>query len=208
MNEQVPPAPPTAVASPRTSGLAIAGAVLGALVWYPRGLALFSFPRAFIAIAAIICATTAIVKIKQSRGFIKGWTLAIIGLTLSSIILLTPLLFSELMRVKENSPRVDCASNMKQIGIAIAMYADGHDGNIPRSFEDLRRYRPNLGEILVCPSAKDRSHPSYQIILGGGKWRDNPDAVVMTESTNDHRGSSGNVLYGDGHVSWVNAQTH
>jgi hypothetical protein len=95
---------------------------------------------------------------------------------------------------------------MKQIGLAIAMYADEHDGNIPRTFDDLRRYSPNLEKILVCPSAKDSKFPSYQILLGGKKWNTSEtiDAIVMTEPMSNHGGSGHTQLYGDGHCSWSN----
>jgi hypothetical protein len=94
---------------------------------------------------------------------------------------------------------------MKQIGVAIDVYAKEHDGNIPRTFDDLRPYTTNLDKLLICPSAKDRSRPSYQIVLGGKKWNGDEtiDTVVVTEPLSNHRFGRW-ALYGDGHVSWVN----
>ncbi|HTS19699.1 MAG TPA: hypothetical protein VMP11_19140 [Verrucomicrobiae bacterium] len=93
---------------------------------------------------------------------------------------------------------------MKQIGLAIVVYAGYHDETIPKTFDDLRAYNPNLDKLLVCPSAKDTSHPSYQIVLGGKKWNtpETVDAIIMTERTGIHR-TGHNALYGDGHVEWV-----
>lgn len=204
MDEQTPPAPTTAAPSPKTSGLAIASALLGAIVWYPSGLALFSFPRAIAAVAAIICGIIAIVQISKSSGSIKGRVVATIGLVLSVGILLLPILFAYGERAEEYCPRCDCADNMKRIGLAIAMYADEHNGEIPREFHDLRPYATDLDKLLICPSAKDTGRPSYEIVLGGSKWNSagTTDAVVLTESPSNHRIGHNN-LYGDGHVAWV-----
>jgi hypothetical protein len=55
--------------------------------------------------------------------------------------LLIGLLLPSVSRVRESSRRVVCASNLKQDGLAVAMFADDHNGVIPTSvFGD----RPNL----------------------------------------------------------------
>jgi prepilin-type processing-associated H-X9-DG protein len=137
------------------------------------------------------------------------WALTIIGLALAGVILLPAVLLSvQDWVIAHNSKRAECLSNMKRIGIAIAMYADSHDGLIPRTFDDLRPYATNLDKLLICPSAKGRSHPSYQILLGGKKWNGSEtiDAIVMTEPMSNHHGSGHNQLYGDGHVAWSNVE--
>ena len=151
-------------------------------------------------------ATNAATKPKTN---LAKWVLTIIGLILGGVILLPAILLSVQERIiTHNSKRAECLSNMKQIGLAIAMYAGEHNGNIPRTFDDIRQYRPNLDKILVCPSTKDSRVPSYQILLGGKKW-DSPetiDAIVMTEPMSNHHGAGHNQLYSDGHVAWSNIQ--
>jgi hypothetical protein len=95
-------------------------------------------------------------------------------------------------------------SNLKQIGRTISMYANEHDGKIPEKLEDLRPYNANLDKILVCLSAKDRSKPSYQILLGGKQWNsaETSNTVVMTEALSNHR-TGRNALYGDNHGAWL-----
>jgi hypothetical protein len=105
---------------------------------------------------------------------------------------------------REKARLAQCWDNMKQISLAIGLYADAHDGNIPQTFDDLHPYATNLDKLLICPSAKDTSHPSYQIVLGGGKWErygNTPDAIVVTESQSDHRFGY-HVLLDDGHVQF------
>ena len=89
------------------------------------------------------------------------------------------------------------------IGTALALYEENHEGMIPRRFEDLRAY---LGEnstgILVCPSAKDGSVPSYEILLGGKNTKtEAPTEIVVVESALNHRFGR-NALYVDGHVQF------
>jgi prepilin-type processing-associated H-X9-DG protein len=67
-----------------------------------------------------------------------------------------------LNQAKEHSPRADCLSNLKQLGIAIAMYADLYQGRCPvdstnptlvGSMQLLSNVFPLIsGKILYCPS--------------------------------------------------------
>jgi prepilin-type processing-associated H-X9-DG protein len=95
-------------------------------------------------------------------------------------------------------------SYLRQIGLAIDLYADEHGGKIPRVFDDLHPYATHLDKLLICPSAKDTNHPSYQILLGGRQWKsaETTNAIVVTEPLSNH-GSGRNALYGDGHVAWL-----
>jgi hypothetical protein len=68
---------------------------------------------------------------------------------------------------RERAGRMNCMSNLKQIGLAITMYANEHDEKIPGKFDDLRPYSVALDKLLICPSAEDTRRPSYQILLGG-----------------------------------------
>jgi prepilin-type processing-associated H-X9-DG protein len=184
------------------SGLAIVCLVLGVVVIFPLGFGLAVIPRSIAAATGVGYGIVALIQTRKSKG--AGGLLASFGLVLNCMYLAIAILFSAMMQIKENSPRADCASNMKRIALAIDMYAAAHDGMIPRSFEDLRSYTPNLDKLLICPSAKDTRHPSYQVILGGAKWNspETTGAVVVTENPSNHGGSGHNVLYGDGHVQW------
>ena len=172
------------------------------------GWAVHLFEKMIVAIIAAVLGAFAFVETTRSRGRIKGRWLSLVGLLVSCAYLSIAALLLENDRVLYKSARrAICASNVKQIGLAIAMYGGQHEGTIPKAFDDLRLYASNLDTLLICPSANDAHRPSYRILLGGKKWNspETIDAVVMTEIPANHRGLGHNVLYGDGHVEWVSA---
>lgn len=130
--------------------------------------------------------------------------IAVLGVGLLIGVILRPL-----NNTVERSPRVICLFNLKQIGMAINMYADEHEGKIPKQFNDLRPYAASLNKVLICPSAKNTNVSSYQILLGGKTWNsfETSNAVVVAEQSGDHP-EGHHVLYGDGHVSLVSDQVH
>ena len=78
-----------------------------------------------------------LVQVNKSNGFIWRLSLAILCVTLGT----GPLLFLLFLKVVEHghgkSLKTYCASNMNQIGLVIAMYAEQHNNTIPRRFENL-----------------------------------------------------------------------
>ncbi|MGA2139262.1 MAG: DUF4190 domain-containing protein [Verrucomicrobiia bacterium] len=203
MNEQVPPSAPNVAPAPKTSGLALASLVLGIL-------GVTCLLPIIGAILALILGIVALSQINKSGGSVTGQGKAIaglvlggVGLTLIPVIIMAALLLPALNSAREHARRAQCMSNMKAFGFAIAMYADEHDGKIPRNFDEARKFYVS-DKILICPSAKDTNTPSYQILLGGKKWGspETADVIVMTESLSNHR-LGRNALYGDGHVNFV-----
>jgi hypothetical protein len=201
VNNQVSPIPPSAVAPPpKTSGLAITSLVLGIV-----GITCI-FP-VFGAILAIIFGVLALNKINKSGGRITGQGQAIAGIVLGGVgLVMVPIMLAMLLpalnNAREHARRAQCMSNLKGIGLGLAMYAEEHDGAIPRRFEDLNKYITS-DRIYVCPSARDSTVPSYEIVLGGKKWNspESIDSIVLTEPLADHRVGR-NSLYGDGRVEF------
>lgn len=68
---------------------------------------------------------------KGARGKATGGlTLFELIFVLTIIMMLVALLFASLRKVKEFSNRAVCISNLRQIGLAYAMYAENNEGNI------------------------------------------------------------------------------
>lgn len=122
------------------------------------------------------------------------------------------------------SRQVRCASNLRQIGQTMLLYANDHGGLYPDRPEELFTIEGVGPEIFVCPASDDTppmnattramsdalasgGHFSY-VYLGKGitsQWS-SPSLVLAYEppSHHDNLGAGGiNVLFGDGHVEFI-----
>lgn len=205
----------------KTSGLAITSLVLGIL----------SFCTFFItAIPAIILGIIGIFKIKKSAGQLKGKGLAIAGITISAIsiflavMLLPVIMMPALARAREQAKRVVCATNLKQIGLTMMIYADDYDNKFPTSSKwcDLLIEHAEVPEsIFRCKGAcegpcnyamnknieeLDASSPANTVLLfeTSPGWNQVGGPEILT--TDNHQGEGCNVLFYDGHVEFVKTE--
>jgi prepilin-type processing-associated H-X9-DG protein len=153
----------------------------------------------------------------------KGWgaTLMTVGGALLLVLLLVIVLLPPLSRAREQANRVKCASNMRQLGQAMFIYASVNGGAFPDKVDRLLSY---VGSgTFVCPSCDDShapgqtpqiqasnlyagGHLSY-VYVGAGLSTTtgagtNSTTVVMYEPLTNHK-EGVNVLYADGSVSFL-----
>jgi hypothetical protein len=140
----------------RTSGLAVASVVLGAL-----GCA------GVTAIAGLVCGLIALGKINKSEGRQRGKGLAITGMALSvgmlvlalPIIIMAGLLLPAMASAKDKAQAIHCMNNLRQVSLGLRIYSMAHNGTLPPDFLSMSN---ELGSpiILICPSDPSRTRPA------------------------------------------------
>lgn len=147
---------------------------------------------------------------------IKKFTLLELLVVVAIIGILAAMLLPVLGVAREKARRISCAGNLKQLGMAIMMYADDHNGVLPAplwasDFNEMlnEKYVEDLN-AFVCPTAEGPSgHGTYYGYRGKGKsFSDGNSSTtqLMKDNTynhtekNDAREYYINYLYMDGHV--------
>jgi prepilin-type N-terminal cleavage/methylation domain-containing protein/prepilin-type processing-associated H-X9-DG protein len=93
----------------------------------------------------------------------RGFSLVELLTVVSIISILAALLFPVFSSAKNSAKKVQCMSNMKQLGIGMRLYADDNDGGMPESmhttFGNRQRAWVNqlspyvkVNEIRICPA--------------------------------------------------------
>jgi prepilin-type processing-associated H-X9-DG protein len=141
----------------------------------------------------------------------------VIGLPLLLLGILAP----SLCRSSETANRVKCASNERQIGQALALFAAASNGRLPDTLEQALIAQDITPELFCCPSSNDEKapgatpreqaanlskpgHNSYTY-LGKGLTTSAPaQTPVLYETLSNHDDDGANVLFVDGSVEWFN----
>jgi hypothetical protein len=139
--------------------------------------------------------------------------------TVGSAALATSILLPSLNRARETANRVKCASNMKQVGTAIFLYAGSHKYHYPPDLGTLVITQDIADSAFVCPDSD--SHPVDPTGLTHDQLRarvsadsdytylgqnltvdDDPNALVLYENIKNHEDGT-NMLFSDGSVYFI-----
>jgi len=201
-------------ATKSTSGMAIASLVTGIC-------GVLCILPCIGGLLGVIFGHVSLGQIKRSGGSMGGRGMAIGGLVTGYLgivlsVLVVPALFLPVLsKAREKARRVNCAGNLKQIGLALMMYAVDNDGTLPTTANggvdfgtvaDAGYITPS-GKVWACPSAWQQGlsvHNSNYTYVGSGLKVSNPNApnvVIAYEASGNHPGNSWmNALFIDGHV--------
>jgi prepilin-type processing-associated H-X9-DG protein len=173
-------------------------------------------------IPGLIAVITGIIGLKKTKDpRVGGKGLAIAGLSIgaASLVLSTcmvSILLPSLNRAREQANRIKCASNMRQIGQAIMIYANENRGAFPADLDVVLKNGDVTSIVFVCPASSDTAapagstlasgpHSSYVYVGQGLTYTAASNVVVLYEPLTTHRNDGTNVLFADGHVDWIPA---
>lgn len=183
--------------------------------------------RPLLFLAAIACALMAMLsgiwsaRPKPEERRRSAWIVILIAML--ELVSLFKLASGSLVRPRDYSPRLKCASQMREILLAALMYANERNGQFPPSLDVLLTTEDITAETFVCPSSNltwapgatdvdqaasmraDPAHYLSYIYLGRGLTNDPnvPLQIILYEPLSDHGGDGINVGYSDGSVAWL-----
>jgi len=114
----------------------------------------------------------------------------------------TAILLPALARARGSARRAGSAANLKQVYVAVDMYANDHKGKFPDDLETLVDKDLIQRELLNSPcKPSDFTGPSYIYITGFSAESDPRNIVAYENPAFSSEGT--NALFVDGHVQWL-----
>ncbi len=111
------------------------------------------------------------------------------------------ILMPALGRARELAQRVQCASQLRGLGNAIAMYQNDFEGKNPKSLQELIKTEDVPPKALVCPSSSDEPGQCSYIYRGADLNASvDSEMIVAYDKHDNHDGEARNILFAGGQV--------
>ncbi|MFH1664705.1 MAG: type II secretion system protein [Candidatus Omnitrophota bacterium] len=135
----------------------------------------------------------------------KGFTIRELVLVFAAVFIMGYLLMPFVKSINRNMERTICSNNLREIGLALYIYAREHDGKFPPGIKTLydEQYL-NDEKMLNCPGSKEQGFledPDY-IYIAGLSVRDPSTKILLRDKAKNHSSGGQNVLYVNGSVEW------
>jgi len=152
---------------------------------------------------------------KHGAGSMKskqGFTLIELMVVIVIIAILVAILLPVFASARGKARQTVCLSNMRQIAVAMLLFADEHNEKLPNADSWAEAIQPYLKshEVLRCPSDSSDAETSYAMnpALSGkslGLISDSSNTVLLYETgyEDNPRHNGGNCYaFADSHVKW------
>jgi hypothetical protein len=98
-----------------------------------------------------------------------------------------------------------CAAQMRNLGVALATYANEHEGRLPDTLDTLIEADYVLPESLRCPMAVWEGRDGRYHYIAGLTRDDDASLVVVYDDVSNHDGYGGTAVFLDYHAEFLKA---
>ncbi|MFH1305455.1 MAG: type II secretion system protein [Candidatus Omnitrophota bacterium] len=135
----------------------------------------------------------------------NGFTISELLLVFGIVIVIGALMLPLVRYSYGRTERTACTNNLRQVGLALYIYAVEHEGNFPPSLKTLydEQY---IGDrrLMDCPANKALGTPEAPdyVYVSGETVRADSMNTLMRDKKDNHPGGGENVLCVNGVVAW------
>jgi prepilin-type N-terminal cleavage/methylation domain-containing protein len=135
----------------------------------------------------------------------KGFTLIELALVVVIVLMICVPMGPFIRESRNRLDKVMCANNLREIGLAMYIYAREHEGMFPPQLRTLyEEHYLSDTRLLDCPATKTGGtleSPEYMYAAGSTIRTDSPEPLVRDKDKNHSQGGR-NILYVNGNVAW------